>query len=99
MCLARPVMANDAGGTKEIVHHNVNGYLVTNQTENEIAALITELIDNPEKCSAFGKAGRKMIEEDFLIEKMGRAFEQTYEDVLSRSRRTAASIETLTDLI
>jgi glycosyltransferase involved in cell wall biosynthesis len=84
MSLARPVMANDAGGTREIVHHNVNGYLVTHQTENEIAALITELIDNPEKCSAFGKAGRKIIEEEFLIEKMGKAFEQTYEDVLIR---------------
>jgi glycosyltransferase involved in cell wall biosynthesis len=89
MSLARPVMANDAGGTKEIVHHNVNGYLVTHQTENEIAALITELIDDPEKCSAFGKAGRKIIEEEFLIEKMGKAFEQTYEDVLSRSQRPA----------
>ncbi len=31
MSLGRPVMANDAGGTKEIVHHNVNGYLVTDQ--------------------------------------------------------------------
>jgi glycosyltransferase involved in cell wall biosynthesis len=99
MSLARPVMANDAGGTKEIVHNNVNGYLLTHQTQNEIAELITELIDDPEKCRAFGKAGRKMIEEDFLIEKMGRAFEQTYEDVLSRSRRTASRIETQTDLV
>jgi glycosyltransferase involved in cell wall biosynthesis len=97
MSLARPVMANDAGGTKEIVQHNVNGYLLTHQTENEIAALITELIDNPEKCRAFGKAGRKKIEDDFLIEKMGGAFEQTYEDVLSR--RMATRIETQTDLI
>jgi glycosyltransferase involved in cell wall biosynthesis len=88
MSLARPVMANDAGGTREIVHHNINGYLVTHQTENEIAALITELIDNPEKCNAFGKAGRKIIEEDFLIEKMGKAFEQTYEDVLNRCGKT-----------
>lgn len=87
MSLARPVMANDAGGTKEIVHHNVNGYLLTHQNENEIAGLISELIDDPEKCRAFGRAGRKIIEEEFLIEKMGRAFEQTYEDVLSRSRR------------
>ncbi|MCS3802210.1 glycosyltransferase [Niastella sp. OAS944] len=99
MSLGMPVMANDAGGTKEIVHHNVNGYLVTHQTENEIAALITELIDNPNKCKAFGNAGRKLIEEDFLIEKMGKAFEQTYEDVLSQRRRMVPRIETQTDLI
>lgn len=99
MSLARPVMANDAGGTKEIVQHNVNGYLVTHQTENEIAVLITGLIDNPEKCSAFGKAGRKKIEEEFVIEKMGKAFEQTYEDVMNRSRRVVPGITTQTDLI
>lgn len=99
MSLGMPVMANDAGGTKEIVHHNVNGYLVTHQTENEIAALISGLIDNPEKCRAFGKAGRRMIEEKFVVEKMGKAFEQTYKEVLSRSRRTASRIETQTDLI
>lgn len=99
MSLGRPVMANDAGGTKEIVQHNVNGYLVTHQTENEMAALITELIDNPEKCRAFGNAGRKTIEDDFLVEKMGWAFEQTYEVVLNRSRRMVSSTETQTDLI
>lgn len=99
MCLSMPVMANDAGGTKEIVHHNVNGYLVTHQTENEIVALITELIDNPDKCRAFGKAGRRLIEQNFLIEKMGEAFEQTYEGVMSRKRRLLPRIETQTDLI
>jgi glycosyltransferase involved in cell wall biosynthesis len=82
MGLGRPVIANDAGGTKEIVHHNVNGYLVTQQSETEIATLITALIDNREKCAAFGKAGRKIIEGSFSLDKMGKAFEETYEEVL-----------------
>ena len=84
MSLARPVIANDAGGTKEILHHNVNGYLVTHQNENEIIAMITGLIDNPEKCAAFGNAGREIIEGSFSLDKMGKAFEQTYEEVRSR---------------
>lgn len=83
MGLGKPVIANDAGGTKEIVHNNVNGYLVTRQTENEIAGLITGLIDNPEKCSAFGKVSRKIIDESFSLNKMGKAFEQTYQDILA----------------
>ena len=84
MSLAKPVIANDAGGTKEIVQNNVNGYLVTNQTDNEIKGLITELIDDPEKCAAFGSAGRKIIEGSFSLDKMGKAFEKTYEEVRSR---------------
>jgi glycosyltransferase involved in cell wall biosynthesis len=85
MGLARPVIANDAGGTKEIVHHNVNGYLVTCQTETEIAQMITSLIDNPEKCTAFGRAGRKIIEESFCLDKMGKAFEETYQEIIGIS--------------
>lgn len=84
MSLARPVIANDAGGTREIVHHNVNGYLVTSQSESEITGMILSLIDNPEKCRAFGEAGRKIIEDHFSLDKMGRAFEETYKQVISK---------------
>jgi len=84
MGLAKPVIANDTGGTKEIVHHQLNGYLITQQTEKEIIGLIMDLIDNPEKSIAFGKAGRRIIEESFSLDKMGKSFVQTYQDVLSR---------------
>jgi glycosyltransferase involved in cell wall biosynthesis len=83
MSLAKPVIAYDAGGTKEIVHHQVNGYLITHETEKEISELITGLIDDREKCTAFGQAGRRIIEAFFLLDRMGKAFEQTYEDVLA----------------
>jgi glycosyltransferase involved in cell wall biosynthesis len=82
MGLARPVIANDAGGTKEVVQHNVNGYLVTGQSECEIAGMILSLIDNPEKSAAFGKAGRQIIEESFSLDRMGKAFEDTYRGIL-----------------
>ncbi|HEX6428363.1 MAG TPA: glycosyltransferase [Niastella sp.] len=82
MSLARPVIANDAGGTREIVHDQVNGYLITNHTEDEIIGLITDLVDDPEKCTAFGNAGRKIIEESFSLDKMGKAFEETYHGIL-----------------
>jgi len=84
MSLAKPVIANDAGGTKEIVHNQVNGYLIAHETEKEIIGLITGLIDNPEKCRAFGKAGRQIIEENFSLDRMGQAFVQTYQDVLTK---------------
>lgn len=84
MSLAKPVIANDTGGTKEIVYDQVNGYLVTRQREDEIIGLIIDLIDNPEKCAAFGKAGKQIIDTSFSLDRMGKAFEQTYRDVLTR---------------
>jgi glycosyltransferase involved in cell wall biosynthesis len=83
MALAKPVIANDAGGTNEIVHHNENGYLITKHTEDEIANLIIQLVDDPGKCRSFGKAGRLKIIESFSLNKMGLAFSQVYKDVLN----------------
>lgn len=82
MTLAKPVIANDAGGTKEIVRHNENGYLLTGQSEEDIADLIISLIDNPQKAQALGKKGQQIIQEEFSIHKMGEAFEQIYQSSL-----------------
>ena len=38
--LGKPVIANNAGGTKELVRHNENGYLFIKQSEEEIVSLI-----------------------------------------------------------
>ena len=81
MTLAKPVIANDAGGTKEIVHHNKNGYLLVNESEDEIVTKILELIDNPEKAKAFGLESKRIIEEKFTLDKMGKAFEKVYAEV------------------
>lgn len=81
MSLAKPVIANDAGGTKELVRHNVNGYLVTVETSQQIAAMIIGLINDPEKYKTFGEASKRIIEESFSLERMGRDFEKVYEEV------------------
>lgn len=79
MALRKPVIANDAGGTREIVEHEVNGYLLTNESADSIADMIVELIEQPQKRKIMGHAGRKLIEEHFTIEKMGMAFEKIYD--------------------
>lgn len=83
MSLAKPVIANDAGGTREIVHHKENGYLITDQSEQEIADLVLDLIDNKKKRQAFGERSRKIVDEVFSLEKMGELFEQTYKEALA----------------
>ncbi|MFD2247995.1 glycosyltransferase [Pontibacter ruber] len=87
MALAKPVIASAPGGTKEIVHHHENGYLVTNESEEEIAYLILDLIDDKEKRESFGRVSRRIIEDSFSIEKMGQAFEQVYESVLTNEMK------------
>ncbi|UCS95912.1 glycosyltransferase [Echinicola marina] len=82
MALAKPVIANDAGGTKELIFNNKNGYLITDHTIDQIVEMVIELIDNKEKSQRFGKRGRQIIEESFTIEKMGKGFMKVYENCM-----------------
>jgi glycosyltransferase involved in cell wall biosynthesis len=81
MALGKPVIANDAGGTKEIVKHRVNGYLISTETTKEIAELINNLLNDKEKRQKMGDAGKKLIHEFFTIERMGKEFEKVYQEI------------------
>jgi glycosyltransferase involved in cell wall biosynthesis len=81
MALGKVVIANNLGGTKEIVKHGVNGYLIKNESTEEIADLISNLLDDKEKRLKMGEAGKKLVYESFTIDKMGKEFEKIYKDV------------------
>jgi glycosyltransferase involved in cell wall biosynthesis len=78
MALGKPVIANDAGGTKEVVRHNVNGYLITTETNETIADMLIDLIDDRDKRAEFGKNSCEIVKSIFTLEKMGNAFEKLY---------------------
>jgi glycosyltransferase involved in cell wall biosynthesis len=83
MALAKPVIANNAGGTGEILKDKVTGYLVDNENVDELVEMVLDLIENKEKNQNFGKKGREIIESVFSLEKMGESFEKAYMQVLS----------------
>jgi glycosyltransferase involved in cell wall biosynthesis len=81
MALGKPVIANDAGGTKEIVQYEKTGYLIKNETIEEIASRLEKLIDDLPKRSQMGKEAQKRINEHFSLSTMGAAFEKLYLEV------------------
>jgi len=82
MTLSKPVIANDAGGTAEIIKNKINGFLITTENHIEIAKLIIELIDNPNMRASMGLAGRRIIEEKFTSEIMGAKFVSLYNNLI-----------------
>lgn len=54
-----PVVASSAGGLPELVEDGVCGYVVPPRDSNALAVKIISLLDDPDKCSRFGKAGRE----------------------------------------
>ena len=70
MALEKPVIATDAAGNREIVKDGENGFLIPFGDENALALRIREIVDRPDIGSAFGRAGRALVEQKFGIEQM-----------------------------
>ncbi|MCH6201427.1 glycosyltransferase [Aquiflexum sp. LQ15W] len=78
MALGKPVIANDAGGTKEIVKDEWNGYLIQDESPDEIALKIHNLLGQPETLKKMGENSKERILQDFSLKKMGTEFENIY---------------------
>ncbi len=65
---ARPLVATDLPGCREIVRHEVNGFLVPPCNAPALAAAISKLLESPALRKQFGSAGRTMVENEFSEE-------------------------------
>ena len=60
LAVGRPIVGSDTGGISELVNDGVNGLLVTPGDETALAAVITELLDDPAKLASAAKASAAM---------------------------------------
>lgn len=61
MTCGTPVIATSVGGTKEIIEHKVNGWLVSFGDEGQLIEAITTLHRQPEMRAAFAEAGKQIV--------------------------------------
>ncbi len=67
---AKPVVATNVGGIKEIIIDKETGYLVTPESPNEIAKALQALIDSPEQRTLMGANAYRRVKKHFSIEAM-----------------------------
>lgn len=67
---ALPVVATDAGGTRECVRHGIDGLLVPVGDEDALAHAIAALLENPARAAAMGQAGRADAAARFAPDRM-----------------------------
>ena len=95
MACETAVVASAVGGIKEVVVHGETGYLVPltqmdqspfeatnpNQFSRDLAARINELMADPAKREAFGKAGRQRALEKFSWSAIAQQVKELYEEL------------------
>ncbi|HLW88604.1 MAG TPA: glycosyltransferase [Terriglobales bacterium] len=85
MVLAKPVVATDCNGSKELILEGKTGFLVPPQDPAALADRIAYLLDHPDKARRMGLAGKKHIEESFSLETMVEKTVDIYEHAIRHS--------------
>ncbi len=100
MACHAPVVASATGGILEVVVDGETGYLVPfaadsttgfpsnpDQFARDLAAKISDLMNDPEKCRRFGEAGRKRVEEKFSWSAIADQTIQLYEELIESHKK------------
>ena len=70
MALAKPVVATDGGGTRELVIDGVTGFLVPARDACQLADRLLALLDDPALRRQLGNAGQRRVLDGFSLARM-----------------------------
>jgi len=82
MALGVPVVAADSGGTKEIITHGADGWLVPRADAAAAAEGILKIAGDPDLRRKLGGAGRRRIARDFSVERMVERYVSLYRELV-----------------
>jgi glycosyltransferase involved in cell wall biosynthesis len=78
-----PVVATDAGGTREIVRDGETGLLVPPLDPGALADAIVRSLTDPEGSARLAAAARRLVRERYSMEAAARRYEKLYAEVLA----------------
>lgn len=73
-----PIVATDVGGNSEIVQPGVNGVMVPPSAPEALASAIADLLGDPGRAAAFGRAGREWVLREGSFQTMAERYAQVY---------------------
>jgi len=86
MQAAKPVVATRVGGVPDMVEDGVTGLLVEPRDSEALAAALSELIQEPERATKMGEAGRERQQREFSLDAMARRVGDLYEELYAAKR-------------
>ena len=83
MALARPVVASAVGGVEDVLEEEeTTGLLVLPGDSGQLAGRLGELLDDPDRARAIGRAGRRLAAEKYTAAAMAAGTAAVYREVL-----------------
>lgn len=82
MAFAKPVVATDSGGNREIIEDHVTGFLTRPFAAADLAARISALLDNEDLRRKMGNAGKERIDREFSVTRMSQKYLGLYRKML-----------------
>jgi glycosyltransferase involved in cell wall biosynthesis len=91
MALGKPVVATNAGGTRELVGDGETGLLVEPSNPVQLAEAIERLVDNPRLAARMGRAGFAKLQRELSLPRMIDQTVALYEHIVGSLRATRAA--------
>lgn len=91
MALKVPVVASDIPGNRDLVVHEVTGFLVPlgPHFRAGVAAATKKILEDSELARRLGEAAYHRVVSEFSVERMVSAYEKVYHELMQASRTTA----------
>lgn len=77
-----PVIASSVGGFLETIQHDRSGVLLKRNDAPTLAAATIQMLQNRERCQAFGKVGRRWVQQNLTADAHDQQVEQVYQSLL-----------------
>ncbi len=84
LAMARPVVASSIDGVAEVAQHDVTALLVPPGEPTALADAIISLLEDKDRASQFGEAGRKLAEERFDLRRTVEEVDRFYTTLLQK---------------
>jgi glycosyltransferase involved in cell wall biosynthesis len=84
MAHALPVVATPVGGIPEVITDGQDGLLVPVNQPEELARVLSELLDDPARRQSLGETGYRHVRDRFSFERMAGEYEELYRRLLAR---------------
>ena len=88
MACGLPIVAFDAGGMADAVHHMKTGYLAAAGDERDLAEGIKLFVDSGELREQMGEAASQLVAREFSMLRQAEQFSSLYGDVVARRRQS-----------